>query len=256
MDVTLDRAKTMFHYSRLSGAELVFSCHAARTYPWHVHTRHWTAGFVCSGKALLETGSGRRILGEGDSFVVPVNVAHALATSDRTVLAVLCLTPDRDSRVHVQSLLKAGETERGDSLFDHLTRRDVFALQRVAGRLMACAEFERPEERLSPAVGRVVTMLRDHPEKSFPLEAMAAQAGYSRWHFLRLFQRETGLTPHAYQMNCRLSGLRTLLRAGTSTADAAVSAGFSDQSHMHKLFRRHHGLTPKQFRQASIMSAW
>ncbi|WP_083823316.1 MULTISPECIES: helix-turn-helix domain-containing protein [unclassified Desulfovibrio] len=45
---------------------------------------------------------------------------------------------------------------------------------------------------------------------------------------------------------------RALLRADTAAAEAAVSAGFTDQSHLHKLFRRQHGMTSEQFRRASL----
>jgi AraC-like DNA-binding protein len=53
-------------------------------------------------------------------------------------------------------------------------------------------------------------------------------------------------------MACRLRQLRQLLRANATPADAAVSAGFFDQSHMQRVFKRYHGITPVAFRNASF----
>ena len=47
-------------------------------------------------------------------------------------------------------------------------------------------------------------VLLDDPATPWPLKRLAALAGYSPWHFLRRFRRETGLTPHAFYLLCRL----------------------------------------------------
>ena len=69
-------------------------------------------------------------------------------------------------------------------------------------------------------------------------------AGLSRYQTVRGFARLTGLTPHAYVMQRRLGTARSLIRHGSTLADAAIEAGFADQSHMHRIFVAHHGFTP------------
>ena len=91
-------AETVYHYSRLSGPEPVFTCHAARVYPRPAHTRHWTAGFVAKGRVRLQTVTENRTLGEGDSFVIPSHVVHALRMSDDTIRAV-CVSIRKKTRV-------------------------------------------------------------------------------------------------------------------------------------------------------------
>ena len=125
-------------------------------------------------------------------------------------------------------------------------------LQGLAAHLTELGARPQPDAAMTTPVQAVTELLQAQPEEAFSLEHLASVAGYSQWHFLRLFQKETGMTPHAYQMVCRLRLLRELLRADTAASEAAVSAGFTDQSHMHKVFKLHHGLTPKQFRQANF----
>ena len=79
------------------------------------------------------------------------------------------------------------------------------------------------------------------------LADLAAACGLSRYQVLRAFARETGLTPHAYQIQRRLLPARSLIRRGSSLADAAATVGFADQSHMTRLFVRAYGVSPRRY---------
>src|SRR3546814_16167968 len=65
---------------------------------------------------------------------------------------------------------------------------------------------------------------------------MAALAGFSRFQTLRAFADLTGLTPHAYTVQKRLDLARLWIRRETPLAEAAIEAGFGEQSHMHRAF--------------------
>lgn len=73
---------------------------------------------------------------------------------------------------------------------------------------------------------------------------IAARFGRSREGFSRMVRRELGVSPHAFRMLARLNLARQLLRAGEPIAAVAADAGFSDQSHLTRLFRRTFGTTP------------
>ena len=96
-------------------------------------------------------------------------------------------------------------------------------------------------------VARAVQMLRDDPARAVTLAELAAMVGLTRFHFLRSFARETGLTPHAYQVQARLHLARRLIAGGMPLADAAAEAGFADQSHLTRLFGRSYGMTPGMY---------
>lgn len=241
---------TRYHYAESSCAELVLTSHTAREYPWHIHAHHWTIGMVCSGSAILGTRNGQSTLREGESFVVPPNVVHCLQVSSETTLAVLCLNLAENIEKNITDLIGSLDSDDRHALLDALSPSDLDTLRELALRVTEQEIHDRHKNTLEPSAQAVVELLQEKPEETFSLEYLASVAGYSQWHFLRLFQKETGMTPHAYQLVCRLRLLRSLLRADTAAAEAAVSAGFSDQSHMHKIFKLHHGLTPKQFKQA------
>ncbi len=81
-------------------------------------------------------------------------------------------------------------------------------------------------------------------ESAEPIGKIAAGFGRSREGFSRVVRRELGIAPHAFRLLARLNRARLLLRAGEPIAGVAADAGFADQSHLTRLFRRTFGTTP------------
>jgi AraC family transcriptional regulator len=79
------------------------------------------------------------------------------------------------------------------------------------------------------------------------LDRGAAEAGLSPFHFLRLFKRALGVTPHQYLLRCRLREAARLLGDGCSVTDAAYDVGFKDLSNFVRTFHRAAGVSPGQF---------
>ncbi len=77
------------------------------------------------------------------------------------------------------------------------------------------------------------------------LGVLAAAAGYSTAHFVRLFRRSTGTSPHRYVMQRRLEHAHRLITSTTQPlSEIAVTTGFASQSHLNHAFVRRYGCTP------------
>lgn len=111
-----------------------------------------------------------------------------------------------------------------------------------------------PISRADRRIARLREAIDDDPAAPHALPAMAAQAGFSRFQTLRAFARLTGLTPHAYMMQKRLDLARRQMRRAMPLAEAAIEAGFADQSHMHRAFVARYGYTPGQYARAHRVS--
>jgi AraC family transcriptional regulator of adaptative response/methylated-DNA-[protein]-cysteine methyltransferase len=82
-------------------------------------------------------------------------------------------------------------------------------------------------------------------EESVPsLDKLAARAGYSKFHFLRIFRDHTGLTPHSYAEGIRARRLHAALAAGERVVDAVNTAGFGSESRVYEKTGRLLGMTP------------
>lgn len=95
------------------------------------------------------------------------------------------------------------------------------------------------------SVSMVVEYIHAHVGGEISLEDLSKVAGLSKYHFLRLFKTHTGLTPHQYIMAERIYTAKKLVLKGESLSLAGLQAGFSDQSHFIRSFRKIYGYSPK-----------
>lgn len=95
-------------------------------------------------------------------------------------------------------------------------------------------------------------MIEDHLADGIDLRRLAETAGVTRFQVIRDFKKVTGLTPASFIRDRRLRRASHLIDQGSSLADAALSAGFADQSHLSRTFRAVHGFTPGMLKKAGI----
>jgi len=99
---------------------------------------------------------------------------------------------------------------------------------------------------------RAALWLEAHSHKCVDLAGAAAEAGLSSFHFLRLFSRVLGVTPHQYVVRSRLRHAARLLATDTrSITDVAIDVGFADLSNFVRTFHRAAGVSPRGFRQTA-----
>ena len=140
-----------------------------------------------------------------------------------------CPSP-RPRRENVRYFTGTGEAEaagfRACRRCDPKGEREAIARAVVAG---ACASMEADEGIPS-------------------LETLARRAGYSRFHFLRMFRDHTGVTPRSYAEGVRARRLQAALSQGARVADAIQGAGFGSESRVYEDTGRLLGMTPGALR--------
>ncbi|WP_137920697.1 AraC family transcriptional regulator [Hydrogenophaga sp. 2FB] len=91
-----------------------------------------------------------------------------------------------------------------------------------------------------------------HSHEDIDLDRAAREAALSPFHFLRLFSRVLGVTPHQYLVRSRLRHAAWLLADNdTPVTDVALEVGFADLSNFVRTFHRAAGVAPRDFRQAA-----
>ena len=90
----------------------------------------------------------------------------------------------------------------------------------------------------------IFKQIQENSHCSFSLKQLAETGGFSVGYFIRAFKKASGLTPHQYQLACRMEHARSQILAHKPISEVAIANGFVDQSHFHKTFKRFYGYTP------------
>jgi transcriptional regulator GlxA family with amidase domain len=105
--------------------------------------------------------------------------------------------------------------------------------------------------RSKRSVARVIDYIHANTGANISLVAMAQLAGVSPNHFVLLFTKATGLSPHQYVLRARIDSAKMHLKdEALSIAEVSRLTGFRTQEHFTKVFRKIVGLTPREFRSA------
>lgn len=109
---------------------------------------------------------------------------------------------------------------------------------------------DRPADRARSEVEAARRYLDAHCGERVLLQDLASRVGMNPYRLVRSFTRDLGMPPHAYLVQARVHRAANLLRRGIPPAQAALDAGFADQSHLNRHFLRCFGIPPGSFRKA------
>lgn len=102
---------------------------------------------------------------------------------------------------------------------------------------------------LAPALARVTGFIEAHLGEPLPVDRLAAVAGMSRAHFVRVFSAALGQPPSDFVEGRRMERIeRLLLATEMKVGEIAAATGFADGNYLAKVFRRRRGMTPLAFR--------
>lgn len=119
--------------------------------------------------------------------------------------------------------------------------------------LTVCISVRKTQEESSGEISysqRLKERILKAPENTFLIADMAQSIVVSPYHMIRQFKAACGLTPHQFQIQCRVRKAQRLLEEGKSVTEAAYATGFCDQSHFDRCFKRIVRLTPNAYRQS------
>jgi len=151
--------------------------------------------------------------------------------------------------VRLKHELKAGNPGGGLAVEEATTALAAH----LAAEHSSLKDKRRHRIALTPArLARVRDYVEANLATDLRIDALAAVAGVSVGHFLKVFREATGRSPHQYVLDRRVTFVRERLFDGEpDLAHLAVQAGFSSHSHMTQCFRRRIGITPSAFRAES-----
>ena len=180
-----------------------------------VEHREWALGRPAEF-VLISAGGGREL---------PAT-PHIRATDGRMLALAEWLVEERDAH-------DGGRTRRQFTLLDALLNE--FVKQ---------SKPEPPSE-----LGKVRSHMRANLSRSLTLDELAAQAAMSKYHFVRWYKQNTGVTPMQDLRRMRIDTACDLMRESDEPLKViAERTGFCDEYYFSRVFREHVGIPPGVFR--------
>lgn len=205
--------------------------------PHHYHDEDQLT-FVIAGCRRFLVGAQWVAVGPGQGVCIPAGQPHRSLPEPNGVVCI-------NLYLHASGYDTRGLLDRLGMLWHQSARLDVDTLADLV-REYRCGV---PVNSAGPM--NSIAPLPLPRGSAVSVATLAREFGMSREGYSRAFRRAYGVPPQTFDIMTRLNGARKLLRAGASLADAAAAAGFADQSHLGRWFRRIFGVTPGRYRSGS-----
>jgi len=261
----------------------LYDNHYAEDYPMHWHLPLEIVMPVQNGYGI-RCGTAFFDLREKDILLIQPGVLHECAAPDsgrrffcqisipapliskKTLTAIshilpptMLITPELDAELHRQIhtlLSQVYSTEASGSLLSDFTRyMRVLEIIHLAYSFFEKnnAEYHKdPQQKM-----KIISQLREACDRitenyadEITLDSAARNAGFSKYHFSRLFRAYTGTTFYHYVNTVRMSNARIMLTDPLrSITTIAYAVGFSSMSSFIRMFKVFYGCTPSTYRQ-------
>jgi AraC-like DNA-binding protein len=262
------QAATYGRSRTLGGVEFLGAHFGAHRFAPHSHPG-FAIGAVRSGACRVWQRGESRVAHRGDLVLIDPDAPHSAdpATGDAWDYCAIYLSIET-----ARAWLPSAAVARVPGFRGVVVRDEELAsqLERLCGALAGDRDDPRHEQAFAPFLealfrrhgtdraadaadsfadeGSAPWVARRHIDAHFTrgisIEELAALANRSPFSLIRGFTRAFGISPHAYITHRRVARAQELLLAGRRISETAFEAGFSDQSHLTRFFRRVIGVPP------------
>lgn len=241
----------------------------AQKFPNHFHD-YYVIGFIENGQRYLSCKNKSYNVGPGDLTIFNPNDNHTCEQIDNRTLDYrsINIQPDVMKKITFEITNK----EYTPYFKENVLYNDELAASLRELHLMIIQEEKdfRKEEIFLFVMGQLITeysegsssvslqesnaevnsiceFLRDNYSKNISLNDLSNLTGVSKYHLLRSFTKQKGISPYSYLEAIRINEAKKFLEQGISPLEVALKTGFTDQSHFTNFFKKFIGITPKQY---------
>lgn len=264
----MDKVRLMNHDMDLN-IEISHFSGIVQNFPIHFHD-YYTIGFVNSGEMKLKHRNNNYIASEKSLILLAPNETHSCSDNNGQPIDFSSVNIGIDAMGDAVFEVTGEEglpyfnlpVQNNISLLPYLKELHKVIANGEKGFkkeelfLISIAHLLDEHSSLNPItfkeskpseINKVLTYIDSNYGSNITLDNLSSLICLSKYHFLRSFTKEVGITPYKYLETIRINKAKILLKQGVNPAQVALETGFTDQSHLNNLFKKLIGITPKQY---------
>ena len=251
----MDNNENVFYFpSNNNTIDIVLLNKVNTAYPLHTHAEHYTMGIVVDGEIIIETNTEKRVCKSDRIFTIPMDVPHSIKPFSDCSYTMVSFCIHQDYLVHTDSdNIKLMMDPKLNQLFGEKEIVARYSELLSDGLILLLANKLKSITNDSYSKD-VKHKLLEVPETSISIEDMSNEICVSSFHMIRQFKKEVGLTPHQFQIQCRIRKAQKMLLSNRTIAEVALNTGFCDQSHFVRCFKKIVGMTPTSYQKVAKIS--
>lgn len=266
-----NRLKT-WQSPHMDGLEIIESNEHIWSYPEHLHEALEII-WVISGEIEITCCGGACIIRPGQACVIhPLEVHTGKSVSELSCRFVLIHIPAGQMKDHIQNSTfrrTSGFIIESDGLGMILSemiesirsskdgREEAGVVSRFLSGLYGSTGdrsiLSSGRIKPHPAVEQIISLFEGHSTEGMDNKTLARAVGLNKRYLISLFRDSQGVSPHKFLVSMKIDRGRRLIESDVPLNYAALDAGFADQSHFTRHFKRHYGVTPGAFRRSQIL---
>lgn len=233
--------------------EFIYSKNCKNSFQEHNHVSTYTIGLLLEGSIKLKRKNEFITCEKDHFFIIPPYEPHAIIADDLYTMVSISIKVDFVLKYNMEEALP-----RLLELAGSLMEKDIIShssLQVISDAVNKLFLSIVSEYECDDSIQSIKKALEQIPRQEVSVDELSQSVFMSKYHFIREFKKQVGLTPHHFQIQTQIRKAQSFLLeyGNASITEVALATGFYDQSHFIKSFKKIVGLTPSQYVEAQYI---
>lgn len=257
--IILDKEENKIKFYHKKNIEIIQG-NSSHSFPMHSHNS-FCIGIITAGKIRFRLKTCEYVLEKNHVYFVPPFTEHTILSLDNKPYSylVICIPNEFKSEESIISFhnhvfldKRVGEEllekcRSFDSSHDY-SQLNIDMVRFIKANTNVGNGFKK--QRNIEFILQLVSYIKENLNEPFSLPKLCNYAHITKFHLLRIFKQQMGVAPYQFYIQERVRKIKQGLLEEQPAVNLVYDLNFTDQSHLCNTFKKHVGLTPKQFQKS------